>query len=55
MNLASVDNVPETDTDLSYREIMAGLDTFQTEETLDETYYVDEEEYSPFSGGDVSL
>lgn len=37
------------------REIEAGLDTWQTEESLSETPHPDEEDYSPMSKGTIEL
>lgn len=37
------------------RDIVAGMDASQTEESLDESKFAGDEEYHPFTNGNISL
>ncbi|ETS88258.1 hypothetical protein PFICI_02086 [Pestalotiopsis fici W106-1] len=53
--IALIDCVPGLEVLATDKEIMAGLDTFQTEEALIETVFSDEVDYSPMNGGNIEL
>ncbi|KAI1875009.1 uncharacterized protein JN550_002438 [Neoarthrinium moseri] len=55
MIVALIDCIPGLEVLATDKEIMAGLDTFQTEESLCDIVFPDEEDYCPLSGGNIEL
>ncbi|KAI0128778.1 ammonium transporter AmtB-like domain-containing protein [Xylariales sp. AK1849] len=53
--IALIDCIPGLEVLATDKEIISGLDTYQTEESLHEVEFADEEDYSPLSRGTLEL